>query len=137
MKNAIRKISSFSMALVVLFSTMSFTIDMHFCGDTLVDTAIFSKAATCGMEINRNTNPDCSIVKNNCCDEQQIHFEGQKELKTTSELISFEQQIFVISFVQSYINLFYTEQQKVTLYKNYSPPLVVKEIHKLDETYLI
>jgi len=32
------------MAFVVLFSTMSFTVNMHYCGDTLVETAIFHKA---------------------------------------------------------------------------------------------
>ena len=43
MKQSYRKISSFLTAIVVLLSTMSFTIDMHYCGDTLVDAAIFEK----------------------------------------------------------------------------------------------
>ena len=41
MKQLLNKILSLSMAFVVLFSTMSLTVDMHYCGDTLVDTAIF------------------------------------------------------------------------------------------------
>ncbi|WP_417620071.1 HYC_CC_PP family protein, partial [Oceanihabitans sediminis] len=51
MKQLIHKIVSLSMAIVVLFSTMSFTIDMHFCGDTLMDTAIFQQVKTCGMDM--------------------------------------------------------------------------------------
>ncbi|WP_414727683.1 HYC_CC_PP family protein, partial [Winogradskyella sp. UBA3174] len=32
MKQVFHKIMSFAMAFVVLFSTMSFTINMHYCG---------------------------------------------------------------------------------------------------------
>ena len=44
MKKISHKILATVMAFVVLFSTMSFTIDMHFCGDTLVATSMFQKA---------------------------------------------------------------------------------------------
>ena len=34
------KIMSVFMAVVVLLSTMSFTLDVHYCGDTIIDTVI-------------------------------------------------------------------------------------------------
>ncbi|WP_455429473.1 HYC_CC_PP family protein, partial [Maribacter hydrothermalis] len=37
MKKFYHKILSVIMAFVVLLSTMSFTIDFHYCGDLLVD----------------------------------------------------------------------------------------------------
>ena len=49
MNQVFHKIMSLVMAFVVLFSTMSFTVNMHYCGDTLVETAIFQKAKGCGM----------------------------------------------------------------------------------------
>ena len=52
-KQIFHKISSFLMAIVVLFSTMSFTINMHYCGDNLVETVIFHKAKGCGMEMEK------------------------------------------------------------------------------------
>ena len=137
MKEVFQKIMAFSMAVIVLFSTMSFTVDMHFCGDTLVDTAIFTKAQTCGMEMQNATNTDCSTVKKDCCSEHQIILKGQKELQNASDYVTLEQQLFVVSFIQSYLNLFKGAIKKATPFKNYSPPLVVKEIHKLDEVYLI
>jgi len=137
MKQFLHKIASLLMAFVVLFSTLSFTVDMHYCGDRLVDTAVFSKAKTCGMEMESTTNTDCETVKKDCCNEQQINFEGQDELKTTSKVVPFEQQLFVTAFIQSYINLFIGEQHHTPLYKNYSPPIAVKNIHKLDEIYLL
>ena len=49
MKLFIKKITALLMAFVVLFSTMSFTISEHYCGDHLVDSGLFSKAENCGM----------------------------------------------------------------------------------------
>ena len=54
------------MALVVLFTTMSFTIDMHYCGNTLVEAAIFHKAKGCGMEMQKPSTKSCSITLKNC-----------------------------------------------------------------------
>jgi len=138
MKQVFHKIASFLMAFAVLFSTLSFTVDKHFCGDVLVDTAIFGKAKTCGMEMERITsNKDCSVTKKNCCSEKQEVIEGQDELKISFDTLSFEQQTFLVSYIHSYISLFEVLENNATSYRDYSPPLVVKDIHKLDETYLI
>ena len=126
------------MAIVVLFSTMSFTIDMHYCGDTLMDAAIFQKAKACGMEMEAAaTSSICSMVKKDCCKEDQIIVKGQDELKISFEKLSIDQQFFVASFVYTFINLFESIEQKAIAFKEYSPPNVIKQIYKLDETYLI
>ena len=39
-----------TLALLVLFSTVSFTIEKHFCGDILVDVAVFTEVEKCAME---------------------------------------------------------------------------------------
>ena len=41
------------MALLVLFSTFSFTLASHYCGDVLVDSSLFGKVETCGMEVQK------------------------------------------------------------------------------------
>lgn len=138
MKLISHKITSFLMAFVVLFSTMSFNIDMHYCGDTLIDTAIFGSVSTCGMEIQKPTTAkECSISKKNCCNDKQVNIEGQDELKISFDSFTKDQQLFAISFIYTYSNLFVEKSEDTTLYKNYAPPLVVKTIYKLDETYLI
>ncbi|WP_339661730.1 hypothetical protein [uncultured Polaribacter sp.] len=80
MKQVFHKIMSFLMAFVVLCSTMSFSVDMHYCGDTLVETAIFHKAKGCGMEMEKPISEGCEITKKNCCSDQQIVVDGQNEL---------------------------------------------------------
>ena len=137
MKQIFHKISSFLMAIVVLFSTMSFTLNMHYCGDALVETAIFHKAKGCGMEMEKPSTEGCAITKKNCCDDKQLSIEGQDELQLQIDKISFEQQVFIASFVYTYINLFEGLDNNVSSYEEYKPPLVVRQLYKIDETYLI
>ncbi|WP_299009157.1 hypothetical protein [uncultured Tenacibaculum sp.] len=139
MKKVFHKITSIAMALIVVLSTMSFTVNSHFCGDMLVDTSYFVKAESCGMDMQQEKKSDeCSVIKKNCCQDVASVVEGQDTLKITSfDQLSFDQQVFIASFYYSYINLFEGIHDKVIPFKNYSPPLVVKDIHVLDEVYLI
>ncbi|RLD27543.1 MAG: hypothetical protein DRI70_04430 [Bacteroidetes bacterium] len=138
MKEIFHKIMSAMMAFVVLLSTMSFTIDRHYCGDILVDTAIFKQAKTCGMEKQQSIpTSDCSITKTDCCSDEQITFEGQNELKISFDSITFEQQLFISSFVYSYIDLFNELNKNVIANRDYISPLIVSNIYQLDEVYII
>ncbi len=137
MKQVFHKIMSFLMTFVVLFSTMSFTIDMHYCGGTLVETAVFHKAKGCGMEMQNPSSADCAVTKKNCCTDEQITVKGQDELKISFDKLTFDQQVFIASFISTYINLFEGLNKNVSSYEEYKPPLVIRQIFKLDETYLI
>ena len=137
MKELFHKVISFSMAIVVLFSTMSFTVNMHDCGDTLVETAVFKKAKGCGMEMLNPLKEGCTITKKNCCNDEEFVVDGQDELQFQVDKISLEQQMFIVAFTQTYINLFDDIGKEVTTYKTYKPPLVIRQLYKIDETYLI
>ena len=138
MKEVLHKILAFSMALVLVFSTMSFTVNMHYCGDTLVDYGIFKKAKTCGMEMDRYTPiSNTSLSKKGCCTDKQITVKGQDELNISYDKLTLNQQQFVASFVYAYINCFEPFDGQQSQFLEYPPPLIVKPIYKLDETYLI
>ena len=137
MKQVSHKIMSIAMAVVVLLSTMSLTFSMHYCGDTLVETAMFQKAEGCGMEIQKPSTEDCAISKKNCCNDEQVVVEGQTELQHHIDSISFEQQVFIASFIYSYINVFEGLENNVPSSGEYEPLLANRQIFKLDETYLI
>ena len=137
MKQLFHKILSFAMAFVVLLSTMSFTVNMHYCGDTLVETAIFKSTKGCGMEMEKPSIEGCAMTKKNCCDDKQLVVDGQDELQLQIDQISFEQQVFIASFVYTYINLFEGLDKNVSSFEEYKPPLVVRQIFKIDESYLI
>lgn len=142
MKKLLHKTMSLLMAFVVLFSTMSFAIDMHYCGGTLVETAIFQKTKGCGMDSDnyrkqKPTIEGCTITKTDCCKNEQTVVDGQDELQLHVDKISFEQQVFIASFVCSYMNCFEGSVEKTTAFEKYEPPLVVRQIFKRDETYII
>ena len=137
MKKVVHKISAVLMTLVVLFSTMSFTMHMHYCGDTLVDSSYFEKADSCGMEMPQPaSSSDCEGVQKNCCADKEFTLEGQDELSLTHEL-QMEQKVFAAIFINTYIQLFESPEESKTADQHYLPPPLVKPIHKLDETYLI
>jgi hypothetical protein len=138
MKQVFQKITAILMTFVVVFSTMSFTISEHYCGDHLVDSALFSKAESCGMDMQKVTlGDDCNIDKSDCCDDVVKEFKGQNELETEVSTLKFQQQVFISAFVYTYINLFEGLEKNVVPFKNYSPPLLVRDVQVLDSVFLI
>ncbi len=138
MKKILYKISSFFMALLVLLSTTSFTIESHYCGDILVDASFLGTAKTCGMEVQKtSTSTDCDITKKDCCSNEQLIIEGQDNLNTSFDKLEKEQQNFVVALIQSYIYLFESNEANITSFKDYSPPPLIRDVQVLDQTFLI
>ena len=125
------------MSFVVLCSTMSFTINMHYCGDTLVETAVFHETKGCGMEMQKSSTEVCAVVKKNCCNDEQLVIDGQDELQSQTDIISFNQQVFIASFLYSYQILFKGLDKNLSSHLAYKPPLVIRQLYKIDEMYLI
>jgi hypothetical protein len=138
MKKVFHKISSFCLALIVLLSTVSFTVDSHYCGDILVDSSLFGHVETCGMEVQQQLpSSECNISKKDCCNDEQVIVEGQDTLKTSFDKLEKDQQLFVAAFIHTYINLFDTLDTNIVPFKDYAPPFLIRDIQKLHETYLI
>lgn len=138
MKQLFRKISAIVLALVVLLSTMSFTISQHYCGGDIVDSALFSKVEACSMELQKLSSPeDCEPIINNCCKDEVKQFTGQNELNIGFSSLNFEQQVFVASFTYAYLNLFEGLAENIIPFKYYTPPFLVTDILVLDQVFLI
>lgn len=126
------------MALVVLFSTMSFTVNMHYCGDNLVDMKIYQEAEGCGMEIPMtNSTSKTELSKTPCCKNEQLFIQGQDELQTPLDSLSFSMEYFVVVTFYSYKILFESFPKKTIPFKEYSPPNLVADIQVLDQVFII
>ena len=126
------------MALTVLLSTFSFTVEQHYCCDILVDYSLFGKAESCGMDVQKNMYTDQSdLSQKDCCDDEVLTVDGQNDLKVSFEKFSVEQQQFVAAFIYTYINLYEGHLENIVPFSNYPPPLLVKDIQILDQTFLI
>jgi hypothetical protein len=136
MKKGFQKSVSTVLALLVLVSTFSFTVDKHFCGSFLVNQAVFSKASSCGMDMHSHSGDDL-MDRENCCNNQNISVEGQDELNISFQTLNFDQQVFLTAFTFSFNELFEGLPYQVIPYRNYTPPLIVKDIPVLNDTFLI
>lgn len=141
MNRSLLKIEAFVMALLVMFSTLSFSVEKHFCGNMLMDTAFFSNAENCKSEAKicgEDMDSEMTPGKDSCCTNHEITIEGQDELPQVSfYCLDFDQQVFLKTFVYNFIYLNEDLSLKEIPFKYYSPPLLVSDIHVLDQVFLI
>ena len=136
MKESLHKISSIFVAFLVLFSTLSFTVDRHYCGERLVDVAVFSEASGCKMEIEEGKSDVLSFSKKSCCKNETSMVEGNSIDQQALQNLKLQQINFVTAFVVSYNNLFVDTTQTSSLYL-YKPPIIHKDITLLFENFRI
>nr|WP_321226547.1 hypothetical protein [uncultured Psychroserpens sp.] len=135
LKQVLHKLFSITMALLLLLSTASFTVVKSFCGDVLIDTAVFQKVESCGMDMVIHT--ETTITKG-CCKEEIEVVKGQEDLNlNTHKSIDFNQKLVLTSFVYTYLSLFESLPKQIISHKNYSPPNLIADIQVLDQVFLI
>lgn len=131
MKIVIHKILSTTLALLVLLSTMSFTVEKHYCGDFLVDVSYIGNAESCDMVMD-------STEVNNCCKDEIYHIEGQDKLQKNSiDDLSISQQKIIFSLAISYQTIFYDVTPEKDFYNHFSPPDIHPDYQVLFQTFLI
>ena len=130
------------MALLVFMSTLYVSIGKHYCGDSLVDVALFADAENCGMEAadqNFDTSEKGTIIsKTSCCKDVVDLFEGQDELSMeNTQVLKTDEKVFILSFSAVFNGLIFPEPQKDPPFEHYSPPIHVKDIQVLNQVYII
>lgn len=136
MKQIISKIFSTILAFLVLFSTFSFTVDKHYCGDFLVDVSYLGEADSC----NGLAKDDCdtAVKKKKCCKNEVDQIEGQDEIqKGSSKKIDFKKVKLFTAFYKSYKLLFQNNEKLLISYEYYSPPDLIFDIQILHEVFII
>jgi len=141
MKKISFKIASLLLAFSVLFSTMSFSVEKHYCGDMLYSKAVFTHAKDCGMQ------PEtvCSVENNfsnkslnkSCCHDVIEIIKGQNIEQKAISAVSIDVQkiAIIVSFVSFDFDVAY--KQITYTFQDYSPPLLVKNIPVLVQTFRI
>lgn len=79
----LRTISSLFLAILVVFSSTSFTVGVHFCMGEARDVAFFTDATQCEME---QLLPPCHRKHGNtCCDDETIVHDSEDFKPVSSE----------------------------------------------------
>ncbi len=138
MKNLLHKLFSISMAILLVVSTMSWTIEKHLCMGQVVDVAWFSHAENCSMKAGLTMLSNEVTTKKHCCNDEAFTMQGQDDLThdSVSEL-DFSQKIFLVSFASSYIRLFQDFEEKDIVIKSYPPPILAENLNILHQVFLI
>lgn len=80
----VRAIFSFALAVLVLLSSTSFMVGMHFCGGEIQNIALFNKAERCEMEM---IMPPCHRQEaSSCCDDETVVHTGEDFSASLTEL---------------------------------------------------
>ena len=135
----LHKILAFILALVVLFSTFSFTVEKHVCMGEVTDISYFTEVDTCGMiEDNCMLNDEkhTSFEKENCCDNIVDLIPGNQNEQQALQNLKINQVQFVLIFNYAYVGLFKEKEQPIA-FNFYPPPIVDKNIQALYQTFLI
>lgn len=119
------------MALLVLSSTFSFAIEKHFCGDFLVDSAVFSELKKCCSKSDKKT-------KKPCCKDTVDIINGQNDLQEGTILdLNIEKEVsYFLSHHINFEEVILTPRIHIS-FEYYDPPDLVMDIQLLDEVFLI
>ncbi len=143
------------MAFLMLFSTVGFSMDIHYCGGKIDNVAFYSKADECKMmkKGTQNNLHSChkakektchtnlkgqSFSKKNCCDNQTFTLQSLTDSKTSDNFeIANVDLTFVTVFILSNFNLFVTDKTNLLEHFYYSPPLLKQDVTILHQVFLI
>lgn len=127
----ITKITSVSLALLVLFSTFSFTVDQHYCGEFLVDISFTGDADGCGMNMTKST-------INNCCSDEEISFQGQEDLQYYSPAVkTFTSPTLFIPKIHNWTLQLTQVKRKPCRFKEFPPPDIPRNFQSEYQVYII
>jgi hypothetical protein len=134
MKRFFYKIAAIFLTIVVLTSTMSFTMLKMYCKGNLVQTAVFSKIIPCDTQNGNN----CNLTSESCCDFEKVVFDGLDELRFTSNdlEVSYKNVFIPIKF-EAYASNFAIQNKKLNSYIKYHPPNLVADIQVIHQVFII
>ena len=137
MKNLLHKLFSISMALLLLLSTISWTVEKHLCMGRVMDIALFDHAEDCGMEAGLAMLDDSYQFTKHCCDNEAFTLQGQDTLNLDIYHFDFSQQLYLISCTTFYLGLFQDSTNKNIVFDSYPPPLLAEDLNILHQVFLI
>lgn len=126
---------------------MSFSIDLHYCGDQLRGFSLFEKAKNCEHgEMAFRKSPKCpmharmkSMQKKGCCHNKAVVIKGQEHNSTVNgaDIVLAPHFQFLTAYAISYLRLYTRAEAAKDDYRNYKPPLIQVDIPVFIQTFLI
>jgi hypothetical protein len=132
---ALKSIFSALLALIVLVSATSFTIDKHICMGRVQSVAILHDAAPCAMEMMANSGMS---GMDGCCQDTQTKIEGNDYQVKSLKPVGVEYQSLWVATQSHVIETF--DLESASTYSSsplYKPPLIAQDVPVLIQSFLI
>jgi hypothetical protein len=128
------------LALLVLVSSSSFMVNMHFCGGDVQSVSLIEEAAPCPMEVQL---PLChkkmAVKKSECCEDRHVAFEGKEFNKQVQDFSMLAWQainwVAALPMIMEVIQV--NEALAFSNHTPYKPPIVERDIPVLTQSFLI
>ncbi len=139
-----RKISAILLSLLVLLSSTSFTLGMHFCLGRLESISFFSEAEPCEMARQKSRytsekhNPECGhkIAKKSCCEDHTLVVQGSEEISIVSSVSSPDVHLAAAPNTLVLFKFIGPKSDHCT-FSDYSPPPIERDRLVLFRSFLI
>ncbi|CAM1360524.1 conserved hypothetical protein [Tenacibaculum sediminilitoris] len=136
MRKYFSNIASTLLALVVLFSTFSFNVEKHFCGDFLVAVSYVGGVANCN-DLEEDS-CESKIIEASCCKSDVELIKGQTQIQKSSvEKVVFTKATSIVTPYVYYKLLFQSLEKQFNPHKLYIPPKLFLDIQILYEVFII
>lgn len=139
----IRTILSLALAVMVLVSSTTFTVGLHLCRGHVSDIAVMQKAQPCAMELMAAelgfADEDCGMVsKMRCCQDRTLSFEGTDYQYKATKPVTL-QDVTAVPAIVPFLLSFVSPAQSTgyTSFNSYKPPLILRDVTILVQTFLI
>lgn len=137
MKDLLNKLGVQLLAALVLLSSISWTLEEHYCMGRLVEVSLFAETHGCGMELDQMDPEPAEGEKPGCCDEQTIVHDVQEPFKSAQDQLNFTSPTLLAGSFQVYSPFILTTAESMAVPEYRPPPLPVKDIQLLHEVFLI
>ena len=139
MLQILHKILALIIALAVMFSSMSFTVEKHVCMGEVTDVSFFNEAIGCGMEelvCDGDLNKIDLAKQTKCCDSIHELIPGNQSEQQAVNSLELNDLAMVFAYIYSYVDEL--DDNLIDKYVVHSsPPLVSLDIQVLYQTFLI
>ena len=139
MSRFFQQIGALFLSLIIILSTVSFTVDIHVCAGSIVDVSLAQEELSCSSSLMGELSDEAHNAMRNmgCCNDLQFQVEGQDELQHSQLDLQIGNHDFVaLTPVFAQYEWFYSSEDPV-LYTSYIPPPLIQDIHVLHETFLL
>jgi hypothetical protein len=138
----VRQYSAIFFILLLLASSANLTLGTHFCGGYAVESQIMigHQHLDCGMagmdkSMSKSDHTSQSVLKMQCCDNEYFTLITDDNFQSNTLSINFNWDFLEIPTVE-FSNLIFHDED-VIHFKEYSPPLIARDLPVWHQSFLI